>query len=445
MKINTAFLLIPIVCAFAASCEDSSTTSSNTATDAGTDADSSTGGTSAGSSTGGTSSGSSGGGTSSGTSGSGSNGGTSGAGGSGGTTGTIGDAENLYIAAVNKLTSGLDDAACTLMTTLTSDYESYYPLMTNEQYKDYASTRFKPVVDFMSRKLCNQFEITGSVEAYKAAALADSPAGAFLSGTQLLKAIYDRSSEVDSLLATVNAERSTQGLDPVIVAEYPNSIVGGGNSTIVFFPGWPDRPNLDQWIQIQRTVGQMFFVTLEPRSDGTYNSYLHGRNLTTGGSSMTVGTSVENGTCLQCHYSGKPLHMRALADATEAAKVATLVGYLQAYPAKTNHPDYNPFPSSPGIGTGGTLTLEEASTYAGRSLTTSELETINKNTACDACHNNTLQNALRPPLDQTVDILMANGIMPPGSGVVDSSERAEAIKVMKAAYKVKLKNYLLGN
>ena len=39
---------------------------------------------------------------------------------------------------------------------------------------------------------------------------------------------------------------------------------------------------------------------------------------------------------------------------------------------------------------------------------------------------------------------MRNGIMPPGSGVTDSSARAEAIKVMKAAYQVKLKRYFLG-
>jgi hypothetical protein len=41
-------------------------------------------------------------------------------------------------------------------------------------------------------------------------------------------------------------------------------------------------------------------------------------------------------------------------------------------------------------------------------------------------------------------MLTANGIMPPGAGIVDASERAEAIKVMSAAYDVKLQRYFVG-
>lgn len=317
--------------------------------------------------------------------------------------------------------------------------------MTSAQYRNLASTRFKPVVDSMSRKLCNEFEINGDTAAYKRDAIAASLAGDSLSRTPLLQAIVDKSSNLDGLLQTANNDRKAQGLDPIIVADYPNSIVGGPTSTIVFFPDWPSRPKLHQGLQVQRTIGQMFFISLEPRDDGSYNSYVHGRMMTTSLGTTTVASTFANGTCLQCHYSGRPIHMRALSDAGESTKVATLVTYLTAYPAATSHPDYNPFPSSPGIGTSGALTLEEATTYAGRTLTTTELATLNKNTSCDSCHNNTIQNALRPPFDDTIDILMRNGLMPPGSGVVDSTARALAIKVMMAAYKVKLKRYFLGN
>jgi cytochrome c551/c552 len=133
--------------------------------------------------------------------------------------------------------------------------------------------------------------------------------------------------------------------------------------------------------------------------------------------------------------------MRALASGKDADKVSTLVRYLQSYPPKTNHPIYNPFPDSPGIGTGGTLTLDEASTYAGRTLTNDDLATINQNTSCNSCHDGTTQNPLRAPFGQTVQFLTANGIMPPNRGIVDSSARTEAIKVLTAAYKVKLKTY----
>lgn len=358
---------------------------------------------------------------------------------------TLGDAERLYLAATETLTQGLDTADCKTITALVTDYQSYSAAMTDTQYQSLAASRFKPVLDFMSRQLCNQFRINGDVEAYKSDALAASPAGEFLSGTPLLQAIVDQSSDLEALLATANQERSAQGLDPIIVADYVNSVVGGPTSTIVFFPGWPGRPKLDQWLQVQRTIHEMFFISLEPRDDGTYASYVHGRSMSTTGSTTTVASTFSNGTCLECHYSGKPIHMRPLDDTVEAAKVATLVKYLQKYPAQTNHPDYNPFPGSPGIGTGGTLTLEEASTYAGRTLTATELDTLNKNTACDTCHNGTIQNPLRPPYSRTVDILMANGIMPPGSGVPDKSEREEAIKVMNAAYKAKLKRYFLGD
>lgn len=372
--------------------------------------------------------------------GSGASGGTS-----GGTSGPIGDAENRYIEATDSLTQALNGAKCTLMTTLAADYESYYPAMTNESYKNLASTRFKPFVDYMSRKLCNMLEISGDANAYKSDAVANSPAGEFLSGTPLLQAIFDESSEVDGLLATANSDRSAQGLEPIIVADYPNSIVGGPYSTVVFFPGWPGRPELDQWVQVQRVIGQMFFISLEPREDGSYDTYLHGRTMTSKNGVTTVESTFANGTCLSCHYSGKPIHMGALDDAAEAEKVAKLVQYLQKYPAKTNHPDYNPFPDAPGIGTSGALTLEEATTYAGRTLTTEELATLNKNTSCNMCHNNTLQNALLPPFGDTIQILMKNGIMPPGSGVVDAADRTEAIKVMNAAYAVKLKRYFMGD
>ena len=359
--------------------------------------------------------------------------------------GELGEAENRYIAATATLTEALETADCALMTRLVADYDSYFPDMTNEGYRNLASTRFRPVLDYMSRKLCNRYQIEGDAAAYERDAIAASPAGAFLSGTPLLQAVVDRSAELDGLLATANEERRAQGLDPIVVADYPNSIVGGPTSTIVMIPGWPERPELDQWIQVQRTIGQMFFVTLEPRDDGRYNSFVHGRELTTRSGVTTVGSTFANGTCLQCHYSGRPIHMRALEDdPVEAASVATLVTYLQAYPARSNHPDYNPFPSSPGIGTGGTLTLEEAEAYAGRSLTETELAALNRNTACNTCHNDTLQNALRPPFDETVDILMRNGIMPPGAGVTDASERAEAIRVMFAAYEVQLRQYFLG-
>lgn len=359
-------------------------------------------------------------------------------------TGEVGAGESRYLAAVTSLTQAIDTADCRALTTLKSDYDSYFPTMTNERYRGLASGRFRPVVDFMARKRCNTYGVEGDAAAYRTAALGDSPAAAYLSGTPLLQAIVDRSTEVDGLLATANAERSAQGLDPIIVAEYPNSIVGGPTSTIVFFPGWPGRPQLHQWVQIQRTIGQMFFVTLQPRSDGRYDSFLHGRALTTRGGATTVGTTFENGTCLQCHYSGRPIHMRALDDATQAARVRALVEYLEDYPAQTNHPEYNPFPSSPGIGTGGKLTLDEAVAYTGRSLTTTELATLNRNTACDSCHDGTVQNPLRPPFDETVDIVMRNGIMPPGGGAVDATERAEAIRVMIAAYKVRMRRYFLG-
>jgi hypothetical protein len=357
----------------------------------------------------------------------------------------LGEGDKLYVAATETLTAGVDTARCELITQLLADYPLYATAMTNTRLRDLASSRFKPVLDFMSRKLCNEFEISGDIGAYKSEALANSPAGEFLNNTPLLQALVDRSSELDALLDAANKERSAEGLDPIIVADYPNTVTGE-TSTVVFFPGWPGRPRLDQWLQVQRTLGQMFFITLEPRDDGTYASYLHSRGLVTYNGMSTVGISVGNqgGACLTCHYSGKPLRMRALDDAKEAAKVATLVDYLGKYPPKTNHPGYNPFPDSPGIGTGGTLTMAAASTYAGRTLTEADLATLNRNTACDSCHNGTIQNSLIPPLSETVRMLMANGLMAPGAGIVDETERAEAIKVMKAAYLVKLQSYFVG-
>ena len=356
----------------------------------------------------------------------------------------LGEADNSYIAATQTLTASVDTASCALITQLVADYATYSAAMTNARLRDLASSHFKPVLDFMSRKLCNEFEIIGDIEAYKTDAKTSSPAGEFLSGTPLLQAIVDRSSDLDTLLGAANQTRAADGLDPIIVADYPNSVTGL-TSTIVFFPGWPERPQLHQWLQVQRTLSQMFFVTLEPRADGGYASFAHSRPLTTNNGMSTVGTAVGNfaGACLMCHYSGRPLHMRALDNVTEAAKVATLVDYLGKYPPKTNHPVYNPFPDSPGVGTGGTLTMEQASTYAGRSLTEADLATLNRNTACDSCHNGTVQNPLRPPLSETVRILTTNGLMAPGVGIVDETERTEAIKVMVAAYKVKLQSYFV--
>lgn len=60
------------------------------------------------------------------------------------------------------------------------------------------------------------------------------------------------------------------------------------------------------------------------------------------------------------------------------------------------------------------------------------------------CHDNSNENALRPPFDDAVDILMTNGLMPPGRGVTDDRDREEALKVMTAAYRVKLKAYFLA-
>lgn len=357
----------------------------------------------------------------------------------------LGEADNLYVEATETLTANVDTAKCALIQQLLVDYPTYSAAMTNARLRDLAASRFKPVLDFMSRKLCNEFEISGDIEAYKREAMANSPAGEFLSGTPLLKALVDRSSDLDALLDAANQKRSAEGLDPIIVADYPNSVISG-TSTIVLFPGWPGRPRLHQWLQVQRTLGQMFFITLEPRDDGTYASALHSRGLTTNGGTSTVGTSVGNvgGACLTCHYSAKPLRMLPLDNAKEAAKVATLVNYLGKYPPKTNHPVYNPFPDSPGIGTGGTLTMEKASIFAGRALTEADLATLNRNTACDSCHNGTVQNPLRPPLGETVRILTANGLMAPGVGIVNEAERVEAIKVMNAAYKEKLQSYLVG-
>jgi hypothetical protein len=362
--------------------------------------------------------------------------------------GEIGDAESRYLAAIDALTGRLYDADCDLLRTLAQDYEAYAPAMTNARLQSFASTRFKPQLDYMARKACNQLLIDGDAEAYKQDAVAASPSAGFLSGSALLQALVDQSSDLDALLASANDERSAAGLEPIIVADYPNSVVGGPTSTIVFFPGWPDRPALDQWLQVQRTLRQMFFITLEPRDDGSYASFVHARPMrTTAGTTTiddTIGSIAANDTCLLCHYSGKPIHMRAPDDPVEAAKVATLVEYLAEYPARTNHPDYNPFPNTPGLGTGGTLTLEEASTYAGRDVTADELVTLNRNTACDNCHDDSFQNALRPPFSEVVEILMENGLMPPGVGVVDAAERAEALQVMKAAYVVELARYFQG-
>jgi hypothetical protein len=358
----------------------------------------------------------------------------------------LGEADNLYVEDTEALTASVDTASCALVTQLLADYGTYATNMTNARLRDLATTRFKPVLDFMSRKLCNEWEVNGDVEAYKREAKANSPAGDFLSGTPFLQALVDRSSDLDARLDEANKKRSAEGLEPIVVAEYPNSVTGQ-NSTIVFFPGWPGRPQLHQWLQVQRTLRQMFFISLEPRDDGKYASFLHSRDLTTNSGTSTVGTTIGNtgGVCLTCHYSGKPLHMRALDDnAKEASNVATLVKYLGKYPPKTNHPDYNPFPDSPGIGTGGKLTMEEASTYAGRTLTVADLATLNRNTSCDSCHDGTIQNPLRSPLSEPIRILTANGLMAPGVGIVDEAERTEAIKVMKAAYNVKLQRYFVG-
>ena len=365
--------------------------------------------------------------------------------GEGGSPEVLGDADYSYLDATDTLTASIDTADCKLITQLLSDYPTYFEAMTSTRLRDLASSRFKPVLDFMSHKLCNDFGIAGDIEAYKSEAKANSPAGEFLNGTPLLQALVDESSDLQTLLNAENNKRSAEGLDPIIVADYPNSITSN-TSTIVFFPGWSGRPKLDQWLQVQRTLQQLFFVTLEPRGDGTYATFTHSRALTTSNGTSTVGTSVTNqgGSCLMCHYSGKALHMRALDSGKDADKVATLVHYLQAYPPNTNHPVYNPFPDSPGIGTGGALTIEEASTYAGRTLTDTELATLNQNTACDSCHNGTTQNPLRAPFGQTVQFLTGNGIMPPGRGIVDATARTEAIKVLTAAYKVKLNNYFVG-
>jgi hypothetical protein len=359
----------------------------------------------------------------------------------------LGEADDRYIQATRTLTASVDTADCQLITQLSTDYPTYSEAMTNARLRGLASSRFKSVLDFMTFKLCNEFQISGDIAAYKSDAIASAPAGDFLNNTPLLRAIVNETSDRDALLDAANEERHAQGLDPIIVSDYENSVTAG-SSTIVFFPGWPGRPKLDQWLQVQRTLNAMFFISLEPRDDGTYSSFVHSRALVTTGDIAAIGSSVTitgGVSCMLCHYSGKPIHMRPRDDGKDAAKVQTLVDYLQKYPPKTNHPEYNPFPESPGIGTGGKLTLEEASTYAGRTVTAAELDTLNRNTSCDSCHNGSTQNPLRPPFGETVEMLMANGIMPPGAGVVDQTERTEALKVMKAAYKVKLQRYFVGD
>lgn len=231
----------------------------------------------------------------------------------------IGDAEGRYIAAAGSLAESVDTLDCAGITSFADDYTDYSGALTNRVYQDLASTRFKPMVDYLSRKLCNEFEIAGDLASYEADAVEHSPAGAYLSGTPLLQAVIDESTTVNSLLATANTARAEEGLSAIIIADYPNSIVGGPTSTVLYFPGWPDRPELDQWVQVQRTINQLLLIALEPQVDGTYISFAHRRDLEASGSTTTVGDTVVNGTCLQCHHSGRPPHM-GVPDSARAAR-----------------------------------------------------------------------------------------------------------------------------
>ena len=326
-----------------------------------------------------------------------------------------------------------------------TDLDDYQPAMTDETLKGYANTRFRPLLEFAYRKSCRPYGIAGSIDDYILGALGATPAGLFLSGTPLLQALVDRdATKAAPLLANWNEERRQQGLGEVVVAEYLNSVVGGA-STIIYIPNWPGKPNMEQWLQIQRTVGSMFFISLEPAADG-YASFMRSSTLHTVGDTTTIDDDLGQsaGSCFSCHYSSKPLPMLPTDDPQEASKVAVFRRLIDRYPAVTNHPIYNPPASFPGIGTFGTLTLEKASRYAGRAVTSTELNTLTRLTACDSCHNGSYQNEIQPFAGMTTAILMKNGIMPPGqSGLPDAASIQLALSVLVGSYKETMTTFLL--
>ncbi|HET9241655.1 MAG TPA: hypothetical protein VFO10_30590 [Oligoflexus sp.] len=362
------------------------------------------------------------------------------------------NSENQYVSDVFAITSMVNETEdqffgiwCPEIDATIRNVSTYAPQMQDKELRSRAEQRFLPFVKLIFRKSCRPYGAAGAFEDYERDSIAATPAGPYLSESALLQALVTfNKAEVDALVKTWNEERRQQGLGDVIAADYPNSVVGG-ISSLLFIPGWPGRPQLNQWVQVQRTLESMLFISLEPSGSG-YASYLRASRLQPKKEKFLIEPGLSNldANCFGCHYSGKPLRLPALDDPEQAARVKMINDARKLYPARTHHPIYNPPENIPGMGTSGTLTMERASLFAGRPVTADELTLLNQNTRCNSCHNGSFQNPIHDTIAGVITIYLHNGFMPPGlAKPLDDSSRQLVEKVLAASYRETLRDYFL--
>lgn len=285
----------------------------------------------------------------------------------------------------------------------------------SEPHHDLAATRLKPTANYFEGIHC--FNYTGGkTPNYDKIVRSKTPSAQVLKDAQLLTLLFNPN-DAERAIDKWNAIRKSQSLKPLLWGNYRNSI-DGGNSTVLLVQGSIDNPDLHEWLQIQRSLSSVFFLSLD-KSETPSRTYVRASHFSGGTLSDSPTHDIGN-NCYQCHTSGKPLRMfEPLTD--DKQRISQLNDILSAEGPSIN--PFNPRPDFPGIG----MTKQDPV----------EL------THCASCHDGNYKDALTLFGGRIFNAYLTKKVMPPNTHHINW-DRQKLKEVLYGDFKTNLRKYLEG-